>query len=97
MIVDKRTENGIKWKTRKKEWPIQVLIAGSTGLLGSIVSAISEMESTDISNFFNLKVGTYFILLLWLIGIGVVAPGIWLLCKGKLNSSLNKISRGTKD
>jgi hypothetical protein len=97
MIVDKRAENGIKWKTRKKEWPIQVLIAGSTGLLGSIVTALSEMESIDLSNFFGLKVGTYFILLLWLIGIGVIAPGIWLLCKGKLNSSLDKISRNAKD
>ena len=97
MIANKRTQNAIKWKTRKKKWPIQVFIASSTGLLGSILSSVTEWESIDVSNFFNLEVGTYLVLLFWLVIMGVVAPGLWLLCKAKVNSVLNKISGDAND
>jgi len=91
MFLDKNSENLNKWMNRKKNWKIQILIAGCTGLIGSITTAVSEMESMDISNFFNLKTGTYFIMLFWLVGMGIGALIIWFLCIIKVKIYETKI------
>lgn len=64
-----------------------------TGLIGTIATAVSEMQSMDISNFFNLKIGTYLIMLFWLVGMGIAALVIWLLCRTKLKNIVNEVKK----
>lgn len=75
---------------RQKTWTIAVLVAGITGFLGSITTAVSEMQSLDISNFYNLKNGTYLVMLFWLVGMGITALIIWLSCRIKVKNIVNE-------
>jgi hypothetical protein len=96
MIPGEEIKDLNKWEARKRDWVVRVLVAGCTGFLGSIVTVVSEMEFLKISNFFELNVGTYFILLLWLVGTAVAAPGVWLFCKAKVTSAETKIADKNK-
>jgi len=66
-----KIEDGIKtWKRRRNEWPSKILMTGISGLVGSLLSSITQMQNI---NFLDMKLGTYLVILGWVIG----TPSSW--------------------